>query len=428
MEYLKIKNDGLLDMRLIYLMGGTTKANDKFKIGHFGTGLKYTLAYLLRNNILFHIFIDGKEIEISVKKEVIRDNEFNIIYINGDKTSITTGMGTEWKAWMIIREIWCNALDEVNGLHSIVTEINPEQNTTEFYIQLTGEVKEVFENWNKYFIHNQEPIQDSENFALYPGGETLRIYKNGVLIKEFEHEKSVFAYDIKDAVINELREFHGSAAMQITYCLPKFQKKAIGIFLDTVRGKFEEKMDYEWYVWDKYHEDWKKSIGNAKFIDYETYDKLVDREPEISKMPVVKVPKGLYNQLVKHFPTISMLRVSSSVNSFYETFSNALNEKIKKCVNILAAIGYIIDTDLIILTGVFGDPKTQGNVNFDTKEIHISADMENLSEVELMYVLVEEMEHYRTGFSDCTREFQSHFLRLYVNSILKEQKQQLALN
>ena len=64
MKYLKIQNQGLLDIRLVALMGGTTKANDEYKIGQFGTGLKYTLAYLIRNNIDFKIFVGTEEIKV----------------------------------------------------------------------------------------------------------------------------------------------------------------------------------------------------------------------------------------------------------------------------------------------------------------------------------------------------------------------------
>ena len=44
MKYLKIQNKGELDIRLISLMGGSTKTGDTTKIGRFGTGLKYTLS------------------------------------------------------------------------------------------------------------------------------------------------------------------------------------------------------------------------------------------------------------------------------------------------------------------------------------------------------------------------------------------------
>jgi len=40
MQYLKIQNSGLLPEELLYLMGGTTKTEDEYKIGKFGTGCR----------------------------------------------------------------------------------------------------------------------------------------------------------------------------------------------------------------------------------------------------------------------------------------------------------------------------------------------------------------------------------------------------
>jgi len=112
MKYLKISSKGLLDIRLVYLMGGTTKANDKYKIGQFGTGLKYTLSFLLRSNLHFKIFIGGQEVIITTVNETIRDTEFEIIHINGVKTSITTNMGYDWEEWML------KALENFNEEHA----------------------------------------------------------------------------------------------------------------------------------------------------------------------------------------------------------------------------------------------------------------------------------------------------------------------
>jgi hypothetical protein len=75
MKYLGIRNDGVLDIRLVSLMGGTTKSTDKFKIGQFGTGLKYYLAYCVRNNIDFKIFCGEEEVKITTEIELIRDEK-----------------------------------------------------------------------------------------------------------------------------------------------------------------------------------------------------------------------------------------------------------------------------------------------------------------------------------------------------------------
>jgi hypothetical protein len=138
MKYLKIKNKGILDIRLVALMGGTTKANDQYKIGQFGTGLKYTLAYLIRNNIDFHIFAGQEKVSIETVTEVIREQTFNIICINGNRTSITDQMGMEWSAWMIVRELWCNALDEGDAFREVTENVQAEEDCTTFYIQVTS--------------------------------------------------------------------------------------------------------------------------------------------------------------------------------------------------------------------------------------------------------------------------------------------------
>jgi hypothetical protein len=421
MEYLKIENKGLLDMRLVYLMGGTTKDDDVYKIGEFGSGLKYTFAYLLRNNIMFKVFIDGKELKVTTKHENIRDKDFNIIYINGQQTSITTKMGKEWKAWMIVRELYANAMDEEGGSYNIVQEIKPEKGKTVFYIQNTGEIKNVVDNWKKYFIHELEPIQDDDEFAIYEGdNQSLKIYKNGFLIKEYENRKSVFNYDIKTAVINELREYNDVPSAEIREIMPKWNTNTIDIFLNNISDDYYEgTMDYSWSFSEKFGKNWKEAIGDAKIIDYKTYERLEDKHPEIKNEILKKIPTNLYKALRKDLPGISMLRASDKVNSFYESYSDKFNDKIKKCLTILESVGYFIDPELKVLTGVFGDFEKQGSINFDNKEIHLSQDLESLSDIELIYVLIEENEHYKTGFRDCSRNFQEHFIKLYTNILLK---------
>jgi len=422
MKYLKIKSTGLLDIRLVYLMGGTTKADDKYKIGQFGTGLKYTLAYLLRSNIIFKIFIAGKEVEITTKKETIRDTEFEIIYINGDKTSITTNMGNDWKAWMIIRELWCNALDEENPNNEITETFEPKKDTTEFYLQLTGEIQKVYDNWDKFFVHGKEPIMETEDFAIYEGGKSLRCYKQGVLIKSIKGKKSVFSYDFKDTPLNELREMQYTPSAEITHIFHKFDKKTVEIFINNIKDTCEADLDYSGYFTMDLGNGWKEAIGNAKVVDYETYSKIKDKNPELDNQPIVQVPKTLFKKMIKSFPNISLVRASDKLNEFFETYSDKLTDKIKKCMQILESVGYFVDPELKIITGIFGSKQIIAQVCLDSKEIHLNQDLENMADSDLIVALIEENEHYKTGFSDFTREFQSHFIKLYSNLLLKEVK------
>ena len=421
MKYLKIKNDGILDVRLIALMGGTTKSNDEFKIGQFGTGLKYTLAYLIRNNIDFHIFAGKEKIDIKIETEVIQNEDFNIICIGGHRTSITDRMGKEWSAWMIIRELWCNALDE-GGAHKETTElVEGHDNSTCFYIQITPEVREVIMNWTNYFMHEVEPLHDDFHTAIYPGGDSLRIYKNGVLIKEDKKVKALFAYDLKYASINELREYNGSLSMPVFKCLQNASKQVITAFLEQITDEhFESEADYNWY--EDFGQTWKDAIGEAKLIHPKAKEAIEARGLEIDKEGTIVVPETIYKALTKQFKGIGALRVADKVNEFYETYSSASDEKIKQGLVILEEANYNFSPELKFIYGVFGDKNVWAKINMDDKVVMISENIADKSLFDVVTTLVEENEHYKSGFSDCSRQFQQHFIDLYVNQLLKTHK------
>ncbi|MDB5144218.1 MAG: hypothetical protein JWQ66_2931 [Mucilaginibacter sp.] len=418
MRYLKIQNDGVLDIRLVALMGGTTKANDKFKIGQFGTGLKYTLAYLFRNNLDFKIFAGSDEVNIYTESETIKDEIFDIICINGNRTSITTRMGAEWSAWMIIRELWCNALDEGGSARDVVTECSGEQGKTVFYIQVDALIADVLKNWHNYFIHDQVAISETTQHKIYQGGETLRLYKNGVLIHEDTSYKSVFAYDIKDAEINELREFKGHVSHSVQWAIKQMNAKAVEVFLETISDEYYEgHMDYDW-SYPSFDKTWTETIGNAKIIHKKAVEDIQAREAEIDLATVVIVPHSLYLALTKQFKGIGALRVADKINEFYEIHSEALSTKLNSALAILEVCEYAISPELQYIFGVFGDKTKLASVSLDKKEVWISDACLDRSLFDFCATLIEENEHFKTGHQDCTRSFQQHFINLYTKTLL----------
>ena len=50
MNYLKIRSKGKIDIEALSLLGASSKRGDETKIGQFGSGNKFAIAYLLRNN------------------------------------------------------------------------------------------------------------------------------------------------------------------------------------------------------------------------------------------------------------------------------------------------------------------------------------------------------------------------------------------
>lgn len=257
MKYLKISNKGELDLRLIALMGGTTKAEDTTKIGQFGTGLKYAIAYLIRTATKFRLFIGEQEVVIHSAIQEIVGKSFEEIYCNGESMKITTRYGYQWKAWEAIREIWCNAVDEGDSTRNLISSkghIKGKESTTTFYIEVTDEIKEVVENWDSYFL-NGTPLYEDDKIAIYPNSSSvLKLYKNKVLIQTSDYYNSLFIYDFKNAELNELRQYRGYLTADIGKALLSSSKPVVKLMLDAIASKakvFEVDIDWSYISFDK---------------------------------------------------------------------------------------------------------------------------------------------------------------------------------
>jgi hypothetical protein len=420
MKYLKIKNDGELDIRLVALMGGTTKSNDKFKIGQFGTGLKYTLAFLYRNNLDFKIFAGEKEVKIHTEKEEIRGEVFEIICINNQRTSITTKMGEDWLAWMIVRELWCNALDEGGAEREVTDNVSGIAGTTTFFIQQDSLISDVIKDWDKYFIHNKKPLFETDVYKVYPGGKSVRFYKNGVLIFEEEDRPSLYSYDISNADINELREYRGNITQPMVYCLSSLNREQVTNFLDAVtEDHYESEMDWHWY--QSMSNGWREAIGSAKIITAKTLQTLKDRGSKVDEAGLIIVSKTLYKKLCESFEGIGATKVASGINDFFEDYDEKVENRIKQGLTILESCGYEFHPELEFIYGFFEDKTTLAQVHIETKKIYVSKAFLQKPLFEIVSMLVEENEHFNTGLADETRAFQQHFINMYTRQLLATQ-------
>lgn len=413
-------------MRLIALMGGTTKSNDQYKIGQWGSGLKYTLAWLIKNNLSFHIFIGNEKVEISTETEEIRDEVFEIICIDGKRTSVTTQMGgNAWSEWMIIRELWCNALDEGGESREITTDVSGKEGSTTFYIQASPALMDVWNSWGNFFLHDSEPMFESTNYRIYPSSGFLSLYKQGVLVYEDKNQKSLFRYDIRNAEINELREFKGSVNFEIVKALSSANEKVISYFFENINDDdlYEAKMDYNWYT--GFSDEWLKTLGNAKIIHKEAIDKMRGRGLSVDDSDFIVVPKNVYKFLTKKFDGIGALRTVDKLNEFFEVHNEELDIKIKSGLAVLESCGYFINPELKFIVGVFGDKRVIAQISIDEKTIMVSESLVNRPIFDVVSMIIEENEHFNTGYSDESREFQQHFIDLYAKTLLDKNNVQI---
>lgn len=119
MRFLRVTTPTCLDIREIVTLGMTTKANTD-KIGHKGSGLKFTLAYLHRLGGC----LQARSVDYHLRSELftarIREVDHQMIRLKsaeGDQiweAHITTQAGADtWtEPWFILREMLQNAIDE----------------------------------------------------------------------------------------------------------------------------------------------------------------------------------------------------------------------------------------------------------------------------------------------------------------------------
>jgi hypothetical protein len=209
MNYLRISNNGLICVEDLTLIGSSTKRDQQGKIGMFGSGWKYALAWLLRNDCSPRIFAGEKEIKIDFSVKMHRNNPVRVITVDGIESSLTTEMGMKWTGWMAIREVLSNAIDE--GNHTITTSWSPndfkgESGQTVIWIPMNGELSEVMMKFDSYFAFNRkESFNTMEARIFIKQEESIKnIYRKGIRCYDTK-ETSKLDFDFYEIDINEDR-------------------------------------------------------------------------------------------------------------------------------------------------------------------------------------------------------------------------------
>lgn len=214
MKYLKIANVGEMEKEALTLFGGTTKRGDSTKIGMFGSGNKYAIAFFLRNGFEIKIFSGKNEIKVGTIEKSFRGNNYDVITIDGMETSITTESGPQWEFWHAIREIYSNALDEGIIEMNETVEPLPFENETHFYLKWNEDVEDFFTNIQKYFSKNRTVFYSNLNGKCFATTKqsNLIVYRKGIRCYVGE-DLCLYHYDFDQITINESRTIESRSEM-----------------------------------------------------------------------------------------------------------------------------------------------------------------------------------------------------------------------
>lgn len=439
-KYILIQNDGEIESNSFELIGASTKRDEKGKIGFFGSGLKYSIAYMMRNNIEFKIFSGLNEFRFSTKSEVLKDKTFERICINGTSTSYTTTMGPTWtQDWFILREIYCNALDE--GTCTLVPEtevVQPSVGKTRIYIELTPSLKKVSANWENYFSIDRSPQFSADNiYACYvgqsdgPDGSTRQkvdVYNktDGVLfrrgIRVHDNDELLFDYGLKYVEINEDRtaKYGSSMGYMIRNLVATFNSEH---YVKTVlRCGQDDKKAYEYNaltgdVHDKFSEKWVEFSKSNLLVNREKSGKYAQQINETTK-EVFFIPAYFARQLKKQLPDCIILGMGNVIGDFsYHDVevTPKMAYLIKEVLSSLTQINYKIPYEIRVVE--FDKSHIMGHADMKEKKILIAASTFDKGRREIALTIMEENEHLRSGAPDESRAFESHLISEWLKTM-----------
>ena len=426
-NYLKIQSQGEIEIEAFTLIGASSKRNDETKIGYFGSGLKYSISALLRNNIDFKVFSGENDIKFNTIEKYFRNETYKAITVNNQETSMTTTMGgSDWDLpFAPIREIYSNALDEDEYSNLIKqSDVYGQKGTTSIFIEMNSNVRHFYENFNSYFCNKNPNVLHSNRFiSIYPTIEDdgLRLFRKGILCFHDEKERTVFNYNGLNFQINESRVLsnHYSARADVSRGLKLCSDiSVIKTLINSLKGGnagyYEHKLDWTWH--EKFSEEWYQVCKNLKFIPAEMV--MFAKLNQISDRVIL--PKNLLIPLFRQFNDLDVLGLSDKQGGaeYIEEInpSEILINKVIDSISLLNNTKYKFRlNNPTIIYANFSETNILGMA--DNGKIILSTKLDSYDVNAISKIIIEENEHNKTGHSDETREFQDHLFDLYFDEL-----------
>lgn len=167
------QNNSILPLECISTFGVSVKDTDS-PIGYFGTGLKYAIATLLREDGAVNMVIDGYAYHFTTEWRGVRGKEFGFIFMNDVQLPFTTELGKNWQLWQAYRELYSNCIDEGGEvLSSDDTFDGGEGKGTIIVVEGLDQIHEE----SSRFILRSEPKHVIGNVEIHEGATSGVFYK-----------------------------------------------------------------------------------------------------------------------------------------------------------------------------------------------------------------------------------------------------------
>lgn len=402
------QNTGEIPVNAFKLLGASSKRGDASKIGFYGTGLKYAIALMLREDIKFKIYSGTKEVKITKRATKFLDQKIDVMVVNGEKTSITLDAGIDWEPWFAIREIYSNTMDE-SGEMKVNAEIEPQVGATKIYIDLTSEsLKDIFENWNNYFTTSRtikEEFKGGNILPKLPSNAYYTVFRKGIRAYS-NRDKSLFDYDLKSLDINESRvaKYSWQTEQESSKLLAQSKLDTIEKFI--ALGRNTETRDYmEWqnsfweYTGSNFSMHWLTAINGRKLIPNDFAGRYDHTEQTLV------LPDKLIKRLKEAFGDEIHVVGQDEEEFVVQEMSPEDKEPLERSAELLLGAGLKFNKNNVLIAK-FHDSSILGTVKKDN--VILSDRLFSDQTEKLDAVLLEEVVHLKTGFEDSTRRMQDY--------------------
>lgn len=412
--YLEFKNEGEIDVNALRLLGASSKETDNNKIGFWGTGLKYSIAVLLREGIDIKVFAGTKEIKIAKRKTKMRGEVYEVMTVNGTPTSVTTRMGKNWKPWYAIRELYANMKDEGNEKIEITDAPSGIKGTTRIFVEFDDTMKAVFDNLPEYFSFNRDVKYEAGLDKVYKRHkkEAGILYRRGFKIGE--QKGTLFDYDLHDIDINETR------TVKYTFQVSQFISTMLRRYMSTegirrlVNSKCFERDEMDWQYSDEipFSQSWLEVLKGTVIIPQEASGFYAD---DLAN-PHYLLPAKLCSELEKQFGEQLTIRGFSNGKEVNLKIVEPLLHEITAMTRVYHKMS-IVFPDIQEIPFQIAMMKGSHLGTVDKGAIILNRNLFNMGEHELMKTVIEEYIHIKTDAEDRTREFQDYATHCIATAI-----------
>lgn len=412
--YLEFKNAGEIDINALRLLGASSKETDNTKIGFWGTGLKYSIAVLLRESIDIKVFSGLKEIKIGKRKTKMRGDTYEVMTVNGTPTSVTTRMGKDWEPWFAVRELYANMKDEGNEKIEVTDSPQGLKGTTRIFIEFNDSMKAIFDNLPEYFSFNREVKYEAGLDKLYKRHKKDAgiLYRRGFKIGE--QKGTLFDYDLHDIQINETRTVKYN--FQVSEYIGKLWRTYSSLEglrrLINTRNWERDELDWEYSDGVVLNQNWLEALKGTVIIPAEATGFFVDDLSE----PHYILPSKLCRELNKQFGDQLKIRGFNNGKQTNHKVVEPQKHELEMIGAVVIKMGIVfpdisdIPFEIAVMQG-----KILGTVNNGV--IVLNRNLFNMGEHELMKTVIEEYIHIKTDAEDRTREFQDYATHCVATAI-----------